>query len=137
MKNILNQFARFAAVGIIAFLIDCGLLLVLTEILGLWYFISSLISFVVSVVFSYVASMKYVFSYKKKLGKIKEFEVFFLLSSVGLLINQIGVWYLVEHKFIHYLLAKLVATVIVTIWNFTSRKMFLEGRRKMQSLDKY
>ena len=49
---------KFGIVGVIAFLIDYGLMVALTEFFGVPYLISNTISFTVSVVFNYVASMR-------------------------------------------------------------------------------
>mgnify|MGYP003229864371 CR=1 FL=1 len=61
MKKLIAQFMKFGIVGVIAFLIDYGLMVALTEFFGVPYLISNTISFTVSVVFNYVASMRYVF----------------------------------------------------------------------------
>ena len=60
MKKIINQLFKFGIVGGIAFVIDYGLLYLLTEKIGIYYLISSLISFSVSVIFNYIASVLWV-----------------------------------------------------------------------------
>lgn len=51
MKKIIAQFMKFGVVGFIAFVIDYGLLALLTETVGINYLISATISFSTSVVF--------------------------------------------------------------------------------------
>ena len=124
MKKLLAQFMKFGVVGVIAFVIDYGLLALLTELFGINYLVSATISFTASVVFNYVASMRYVFTHKEGMSRRREFVV---LSVIGLLINNGCMWAGVELLGVHYLLTKIVATAIVMIWNFVTRKIFLDA----------
>ncbi|MEG2864143.1 MAG: GtrA family protein, partial [Eggerthellaceae bacterium] len=65
MKKLIAQLMKFGVVGVIAFVIDYGLLVFLTEVFNIDYLLSATISFIVSVVFNYVASMRYVFSHRE------------------------------------------------------------------------
>lgn len=127
MKKLLAQFMKFGVVGVIAFVIDYGLLALLTELFGINYLVSATISFTASVVFNYVASMRYVFTHKEGMSRRREFVIFVVLSVVGLLINNGCMWAGVELLGVHYLLTKIVATAIVMIWNFVTRKIFLDA----------
>lgn len=128
MKNLINQIIKFGIVGVLAFLIDYVLLFALVEYLGMYYLISSAISFTVSVVFNYICSMKFVFTRRDDISKKKEFIVFLILSIVGLLINQAMMWIMVDKLLIYYMISKIIVTGIVMIWNFISRKIFLEKK---------
>ena len=55
MEKLIAQFMKFGVVGVIAFVIDYGLMVALTELVGVNYLISATISFTVSVVFNYLA----------------------------------------------------------------------------------
>ncbi|WP_370760102.1 GtrA family protein [Faecalibacillus intestinalis] len=126
MKKLINQLLKFGLVGGIAFLIDYGLLFICTEWFGIYYFISSIISFSVSVIFNYIASVLWVFEVDQEKSKTKNFIIFITLSIVGLGINQIIMYYGVEVLNLYYMLIKLIATFIVMVFNFITRKMFLE-----------
>lgn len=126
MKKLVNQIIKFGLVGGIAFAIDYGLLYICTDWFGIYYFVSSIISFSVSVIFNYVASIIWVFEVDQEKSKTKNFIIFIGLSIVGLGINQVIMWYGVEVLYLHYMLIKLLATGIVMIFNFITRKMFLE-----------
>lgn len=126
MKKLIGQIMKFGVVGVIAFCIDYGVMIFLTEVFHIWYFLSAMISFVVSVVFNYIASMKYVFVGKEDMSKRREFVIFIALSVIGLGINQLGMWVMVDLLHIHYMISKIFVTGVVMVWNFVSRKVCLE-----------
>lgn len=127
VKKLIAQFMKFGVVGVIAFCIDYGLLIVLTELFGANYLVSATISFTVSVIFNYCASMRYVFTHKEGMSRRREFIIFVVLSVIGLLINNGCMWAGVELLGVHYLITKIFATAIVMVWNFVTRKIFLDG----------
>ena len=118
---------ELGVVGVIAFVIDYGLLALLTEAFGVNYLVSATISFTASVVFNYVASMRYVFTHKEGMSRRREFIIFVVLSVIGLIINNACMWAGVELLHIHYLITKIGATAIVMVWNFVTRKIFLDA----------
>lgn len=127
IDKLVKQFMKFGVVGAIAFVIDYGLLALLTELFGINYLVSATISFTVSVIFNYVASMRYVFRHKEDMSRRREFVIFVVLSVIGLLINNFVMWLGVETFGVHYLVVKIVATAIVMVWNFVTRKIFLDA----------
>ncbi len=130
MKGLIEQFLKFGVVGTIAFLIDYGVLMLLSQVIGMDPVISASISFVVSVVFNYVASMRYVFTRRDDISRRREFTIFVILSAIGLVINEIimviGVNVLGDSALM-VTITKLVATAIVMVWNFVSRKKWLDA----------
>lgn len=153
MEKLIKQIMKFGIVGIICFLIDYAVLFVCKEFLNIPYLTSSVISFTVSVVVNYILSVKFVFATKEDANKTKEFVVFVVLSLIGLGINQIimwfgveilirgmlakyyttlalGVWYSIVGFVIRYdyMFVKIIATGIVMVYNFISRKLVLEKK---------
>lgn len=129
MNNLLMQLFRFGLVGVVATVLDFLFLFLLTEIFGMYYLFSAAVSFVLSTLFNYVASMRFVFNSKfTKDEKTKELLLFTILSVIGLLLNQFLMWLFVEKIALYYMLAKIVATFFVMAWNFISRKIWLEGK---------
>ncbi len=125
MKKLFEQIIKFGIVGFVAFLIDYSVLYILTEFLNFHYLVSATISFIVSLIFNYIASIKWVFDAGKK-QTLKEVIIFVILSVIGLLINHIVMFIMVDKIHIHYMITKIFATVIVMIWNFITRKIFIE-----------
>ncbi|PNV68398.1 GtrA family protein [Enteroscipio rubneri] len=127
MKRLFAQIMKFGVVGVVAFAIDYGLLIFLTEVFGIPYLVSATISFTVSVVFNYVASMRYVFAHKEGMSRRREFMVFIVLSVIGLGINNVCLWAGTDVLGVDYRLTKIVVTAIVMVWNFVTRKIFLDA----------
>lgn len=128
LKKLMPQIIKFSIVGGISFLIDYLLLMFFTDVLGIWYLLSAFLSYSIATVYNYLASMKYVFKGREDMGKGKEFTIFVTLSLMGLGVNQLGMWALVDGVAMDYRIAKIVVTAVVTVWNFVTRKVFLEEK---------
>ena len=123
------QIIKFGIVGVIATFVDVGVLVVLKELLHMDVLVSSALSFCASVAVNYILSMTFVF--KSKNGdKVREFIIFVLLSVGGLCLNQLILWVGVTFTPVYYLIVKLFALVIVPVYNFITRKIFLESKEK-------
>lgn len=127
-KKLFVQFVKFGIVGVIAFFIDYGLFLLLDYVFGVNYLIASATSFIVSTIFNFVASMRYVFAGKRGQSRTQQFVIFFVLSIVGLGLNQLILWLCVAFLGWYAWVGKLVATAVVMVFNFITRKVFLEDR---------
>ena len=114
--------------------------------------------FTISLIFNYLASMAFVFQRKDDADRKKEFAIFLVLSLFGLLLNMFVLWLCMNviyynvaplqnlfadlvtllksigihaiasaQEFASYV-AKVIATAIVMVYNFVSRKMTLEKK---------
>jgi len=119
-KKLLVQIFRFGIAGGLAILILCR------EVLHLPILVSSAIAFSISVIFNYILSIIWVFDVDKEKDKKKNFIIFILLSIVGLILTEIIMYIGTDIAHIHYLIVKIIATAIVMVFNFITRKMFLE-----------
>jgi len=123
---LMRQFVKFSFAGIIASLTDVALLALLKEVFEIEVMIASAISFCVAVIVNYILSMTFVFKSKNS-NKAGEFTTFVLLSVGGLCINQLIMYFGAVYMSFYYLLIKVVAMVIEGIYNFVTRKIFIEG----------
>ena len=128
VRKLIKQFLKFGVVGTMAFFIDYGVLMLLSQGLGWDPVVSAGISFCVSVVFNYVASMRYVFTHRDDMSLQREFVIFIVLSAIGLIINELcmlaGVAALGDSA-LAVTATKVFATAVVMVWNFVSRKKWL------------
>lgn len=123
------QIIKFGIVGIIATFVDLGALVILKEFLQIDVLISSAMAFCISVAVNYILGMAFVFESKNQ-DKVREVIIFVLLSIGGLGLNQLILWIGVKFTSVYYLIVKLFALVIVPVYNFITRKIFLESKEK-------
>lgn len=128
MRNLIEQILKFGVVGVIATVIDFGVMIFLTEVFGVNPVTSATVSFIVSLIFNYVASMRYVFRHREGMSRQREFAIFVALSVIGLGINDLLMWLGTSYTALDYRLVKVFATAIVMVWNFVTRKIFLEEK---------
>ena len=130
LKKLIAQIIKFGIVGFIAFCIDYGIFLILTYAFGVSYLIAGAVAFIISTIFNYTASMRYVFQGKETQTAMQQFTIFIVLSVIGLGLNQVFLWLFVDNCHIAEWLSKLIATALVMVYNFVTRKIFLEEHKK-------
>ena len=123
MSKLIKQFLKFTIVGGLAFIIDYGVFALLTTI-GLHYLISQVISFIIALTFNYFASIKWVFNAKEQ--TVKEIVIFVGLSVIGLILSEILLYIGIDLLHHHELIVKFIASVIVMVYNFITRKLIIE-----------
>lgn len=128
LKNnkLFQQIFKFGVVGGVAFVIDYGIMVISKELLGFSVLISAALGFTISVIFNYIASIKWVFDVNKEKDEKKNFILFIVFSIIGLVLTEIIMWFGTDIININYLIVKIIATAIVMVFNFITRKMFLE-----------
>lgn len=141
---------KFGLVGVICFFIDYFIgLIVLNVMLSLGgesifelaSMAGSALGFTISVIVNYILSFKFVFERKEEMNRKAEFVIFVILSVIGLGLNQLIIWVCVGPIYTNiawlkqllnynlaFTVAKVLATGIVMIYNFITRKIFLEQK---------
>ena len=151
MEKLLAQIAKFGVVGVISFIVDYLVYLIFntifvktgfSNVFAQYYLLSAFLGFTVSVVVNYILSFKFVFERNENISRKTEFIVFLVLSIIGLGINELclfigyDVIYLnwawlkgiMSDRFAKDVFFKFGATGVVMVYNFISRKIFLEKK---------
>lgn len=141
MKKLMGQIIKFGIVGVICFGIDFAIFSFLNYVTDTGYMIAAFWGFVISVIVNYLLSMKYVFVRKEDMDRRKEFIVFVILSVIGLGLNEAIIYGCVDGIYRNWIWlqglitvglaemgGKIVATGIVMVYNFITRKIFLEKK---------
>lgn len=123
-----TEFTRYFWAGSLTFLVDFTLLLLLTEFAGINYLWSNLAAVSVGIVMSYVLCVKWVFLDRRYNRVVFEFPLFVLTCFVGILLNELLLWLLVEFAGSHYLVAKVIVTFVIFVINFCLKKLILFRR---------
>ena len=122
----MKKIIRFIVVGGIATIIDFVCLYIFKEFLNFNVILANTLSFTISVIYNYIASIKYVFDVDKNKNRKIQFIVFIVFSILGLILNNLILYLLTNKLNIYYLISKIIATLFVMIFNFVTRKKFLE-----------
>lgn len=124
-RKISVQLIRSLVVSVIALIADFGLLVILKEVFGLHYLIAATLSFGAGVVINYYLSVWWVFANRKLSSEKKEFLIFVVITTLGLIFNLLIIAGMVNIGKVDYRVGKAVSTIIVFFWNFAARKRIL------------
>ena len=115
------KIVRYFFVGGAAAIVDIGIFFLFAKLAGYDYLLIGCIGFLVATAVNYVLSVKHVFRSGIRYTKRKEVALVYLVSMVGLAINQLVLYVLIDHMHSELMLAKLTATGVVFFWNFSVR----------------
>ena len=135
-NQILVQLFRYTFVGGFAFLVDFGLLFFLKEFCGFHYLLSASLYFIAGLFVNYFISIYWVFTTSKNKNRKLEFFYFGLIGVIGLGLNDFFIWIFTDKVQFHYLASKIIAAVIVYLWNFFARKYLLFNTKTVQNEQK-
>lgn len=139
-NRLVKQILSFGVVGILAFVVEMLFLNILKAVLPFivsgydadtYTLIATPIAFTISVLFNYVLSMKFVFKKRQDANEGQVFIIFLILNLIALGLNQLFMWILVNlipisNSVLKANICKLVTTALVMVYNFISRKIFIE-----------
>ena len=123
-NNTLVQLFRYGFVAVGAFVVDYGFYFLLSYLMGVQYLVAALVGFFMGTATNYLISKFMVFQGEPK-SRTFEVLLVFLISGVGLLWLELGLYLITDVYGIHYLLSKLIMTGVVFLWNFFARKLFM------------
>ena len=122
------KLVRYFLVGGAAAIVDIGLFAIGAKLLALPYLPVAAGSFVVATLVNYFLSVRLVFESGARFGKHSEIGLVFVVSALGLVVNQSILWIAVAKLGIELIAAKLAATAMVFAWNYSIRRYFIFGR---------
>lgn len=142
MTDRLKEILKFAFTGGVCFVIEYAALILLKELLHIPVVAATPIAFLISVVFNYLLCVKWVFDGAQE-GSKKAQLGFLITSVMGLLLNWVIMWTLtslfgedallfalfgIEIKV--YMLNKVIATGLVMVWNYFTKRYVLKKDSK-------
>tara|TARA_B100000959_G_C14770697_1_gene537354 strand:- start:204 stop:653 length:450 start_codon:yes stop_codon:yes gene_type:complete len=127
--NTFFQLIRYTVVGGVSFLVDFGTLAFCTEYFGIHYLVSAIIGFTLGLTTNYILSIVWVFHHRAISNKLFELLFFIIIGLIGLGFNELFIWILTDKVELHYLVSKIITTIIVYLWNFFARKYLLFNKQ--------
>ena len=128
--NLLAQIFKFFIVGVVATIIDFIIYYICYNKINLDPLIANIISFSISVIYNYIASVKWVFDTDKNKNKKVLFIEFISLSILGLLLTELLLFIFINKLSFNEMVSKIIATIVTMVFNFITRKIFIENKNK-------
>jgi putative flippase GtrA len=119
---LLRQFLTFAGVGVVAAVAHYGVLIVLVEIFKIAPVIATLWGFLAGAAVSYWLNRH--FTFRSDRPHREAAPRFLAVSTGGFVLNGLIMFVLNEHWGVPYLLAQVIATLIVLVWNFSANRLW-------------
>lgn len=124
-QNSIVQLLRYGLTGASTFLVDFLLLYFLTRG-GMHYLPASAISFVVGISCNFLMTKFFAFkSVDAAVGGAAEIFVFLIISLVGLGLTTLLMGLFKGRLGLPVMVAKLISSLLVFLWNFLGRKLIL------------
>ncbi len=117
-----RQFLTFAFVGVIAAVAHYGVLILLVELTGMLPVFATLWGFLFGAAVSYVLNRRYTFRSDRPHRAAA--PRFLAVSTGGFVLNGLVMLLLNEFWGMPYLLAQVIATLIVLFWNFSANRLW-------------
>lgn len=123
-----RELVLYTCASACAFMIDMGVLLLLTQVFAVHYLLAAGTAFALAVSVAYLLCVKFVFRYRRLQRGESEFGIFFGVGLVGFAVNTGMMALGVEMLGLPLLIAKLGATGVTVFLNFALRKLLLFTR---------
>jgi putative flippase GtrA len=122
-KVFLLKFIKFCLVGFSGVFVDFGFTYFFKEVVKIQKYVANAIGFTMAATTNYFLNRVWTFNSHNP-HVMTEFSRFFMIALIGLAINSAIIW-LMNGKFkVNFYISKLVATLIVTLWNFLINAYF-------------
>ena len=119
----LIRFIKFGIVGGSGIFINMGFLWFFTEIVGLYYLISSVLAIALAMISNFIWNDLWTWRDRGEPGfkaYLTRMAKFILVSSIAAYIGNLGVLWILTHFFdVHYLISNLIGIAIGTILNYS------------------
>jgi putative flippase GtrA len=116
---------RYLLVGGVAALIDISFFFIFAKLVGFNYLYVASAGFIIATFINYLLSIRWVFKSGVRFTKMQEVLLVYLVSAMGLTLNLLVLFTMVDSLEIELMLSKLIATASVFFWNYFIRRNFI------------
>lgn len=117
------KFLKFASVGLSGVIVDFSVTYFLKEKCSIQKYVANSIGFALAASTNYLLNRIWTFQSKNQ-HILDEYGRFLFVSILGLAINNLILWLLVNKYGRNFYWSKLIAIGITTIWNFAANLIF-------------
>jgi len=117
------EIYKYITVGIINAILILTLTIIFTSVLGIFYVISAVVSYELSIIVSFFMHDKWTFVNVKKTSKMYlRFIKYNTFSLIGLGINALVLAILTDQVGLHYIISESFAILVAFLFNYTMNK---------------
>jgi len=117
------RFLKFCTVGLSGMVIDFGTTWILKEKVRINRYVANTSGFILAASSNYFLNRVWTFESQSK-NISAEYFSFFTIALIGLGINNLVLWFLSDKMKYKFYLSKIIATGVVTLWNFGMNFVF-------------
>ena len=125
----LMELVRFAVTGGVCFVVEFLCLTLFVELVHMPVLWATALAFLISVAVNYALCVRWVFTGAKE-GDNRVRAQFLLTSGMGLGLNELLMWLMNVRLGVQYQIAKVIATLIVMVWNYVTKRLVLRGGKE-------
>lgn len=126
--HVVEQFVRFAGIGVIGTAAHYATLIALVELLMMYPVAASTVGAVIGALINYY--LNYLFTFRSTERHRKALPKFLVVATAGVLLNAFIMYILTALVFLHYLLSQVVATTLQLLWNFVANRCWTFARNE-------
>lgn len=132
-REIILKVVRFCISGGVSTILGFTILYVFTEYIGIWYLLSSVMSFIICDIFSFIIKKFWVFEEKDIKEARLQIFLYFVLSMMYLITNTILMFISVEYMHIQYIISQVIIIFILLMPNyFITQKIFIAQKTQQR-----
>jgi len=140
IKNLLGfdliRFIKFGIVGGSGILVNMGFLWFFTEICGLYYLISSILSIALAMISNFIWNDLWTWRDRREPG-VKAYFLrmakFITVSSIAGYVGNLGILWILTHFFhLYYLISNMFGIAVGTVLNYSFNNLWTFKKRKIE-----
>ena len=117
-----TQFTKFAIAGLIFAVVNILILYALTDFLGIYYILSSIIAFALGSTGNFLLNKKWTFKERMRHDLLKKYTKAMSVNISAVVITVALLFILTEFLNIYYLISQTIAMAVAFIANFIGNK---------------
>jgi putative flippase GtrA len=125
---------RFLIAGGTAAATDLGLLYVMTDLFHIWYLLSAVLAFGIAFGVSFTLQKFWTFNDRSVDGIHAQLGMYLTIALIGLGLNTLSMFALVDHFGLHYIAAQIIASAFIAVGNFFAYKHLIFTDKNPRSI---
>lgn len=136
--RITTELGSYIIFGLLTTIINIVVYFGLTNLLNLHYQLATIVAWVTAVIFAYITNKKYVFKDERsgKKNIFRSFMLFIYYRLLSLIIDLAIMYSFIEFLKVNDLVTKVIANIVVIIFNYITSKLHVFTKRKTSNYNK-